>query len=283
MRYTIKKVLNSSVVLVHDADDNEFIMLKKGIGYGKRTGDALIEEGDNQIFVPIENSKSKQFQELINDIPIDILQLTQKIILEAEHVLHTTFDKNLYFLLADHLNFAIERMKKGIKITNRVFWEIKNYYPNEFKAGVLALYMVEDTLGIQLPQEEAANIAFHFANAIPTHSDTYDAIRYAKEIGAIINIVTFSLNRTLDKTSMHYMRFVTHIKFFIERYFSDNMLSSEYDTLYTQMKASYPKEERIALKVRDYLETKYEKELPKEELAFLIVHIARISAEKQVK
>lgn len=35
MNYIIKKVLNSSVVLVHDAKYNEFILLGKGIGYGK--------------------------------------------------------------------------------------------------------------------------------------------------------------------------------------------------------------------------------------------------------
>nr|WP_272873164.1 hypothetical protein [Clostridioides difficile] len=26
------------------------------------------------------------------------------------------------------------------------------------------------------------------------------------------------MNRTLDKKSMHYMRFITHIKFFVERF-----------------------------------------------------------------
>ncbi|WKK93441.1 CAT RNA binding domain-containing protein [Clostridioides difficile] len=36
MNYIIKKVLNSSVVLVHDTKDNEFILLGKGIGYGKK-------------------------------------------------------------------------------------------------------------------------------------------------------------------------------------------------------------------------------------------------------
>ncbi len=36
MNYVIKKVLNSSVVLVSDHENNEFILLGKGIGYGKR-------------------------------------------------------------------------------------------------------------------------------------------------------------------------------------------------------------------------------------------------------
>lgn len=39
-------------------------------------------------------------------------------------------------------------MCKGIKIINWVFWEIKNYYLNEFKVGMVVIYMVEERLGI---------------------------------------------------------------------------------------------------------------------------------------
>ncbi|HHN8471154.1 PRD domain-containing protein [Clostridioides difficile] len=276
MNYIIKKVLNSSVVLVHDANDNEFILLGKGIGYGKKTGEYICGSNDNQMFVSVENIKSKQFLELMDDIPVDILKLTQEIIVEAEKLLNSSFNKNLYLILADHFNFAIERMRKGIKITNRVFWEIKNYYPNEFKVGMVAIYMVEERLCIQLPEEEAANIAFHFANAMASDGNSYDTIKYAKVIGEIINIFVFSLNRTLDKKSMHYMRFITHIKFFVERFFSDSMLSSGDDLLFNQMKRSNPKEMLIALKVRDFLEKKYGKKLTNEEIAFLVIHIARV-------
>ncbi|HGM3506534.1 TPA: PRD domain-containing protein [Clostridioides difficile] len=277
MSYIIKKVLNSSVVLVHDVNDNEFILLGKGIGYGKKTGEYLYDSNNNQMFVPVENTKSKQFLELMDDIPIDVLKITQEIIVEAEKLLNSSFNKNLYLILADHFNFAIERMRKGIRITNRVFWEIKNYYPNEFKAGMVAIYMVEERLGIQLPEEEAANIAFHFANAMASDENSYDTIKYAKVIGEIINIFVFSLNRTLDKKNMHYMRFITHIKFFVERFFTDSMLISRDDLLFNQMKRSNPKEMSVALKVRDFLEKKYGKKLTNEEMAFLVVHIARVN------
>lgn len=275
--YQIKKVLNSSVVLVCDEKQNEFIMLGKGIGYGKKTGEEISMLEDNQMFVPVENSKSKQFEVLMDEIPVDVLQITQQIIIEAQKLLDTTFNHNLYFVLADHLNFAIHRMKQGINVSNRVFWEIKNYYPDEFKAGMLAICLVEDKLGIQLPQEEAANIAFHFANAMASDQENYDSIKYAKVIGEINNIVVFSINRTLDKQSIHYLRFITHIKFFVERYFTDCMLQNS-DTLYKQMESMYAKETAIALKIKQFLEQKYGKELPDEEVAFLVVHIARISS-----
>lgn len=45
---------------------------------------------------------------------------------------------SIYFTLSDHLNFAVERAKKNINITNRVYWEIKNYYSEEFRIGKYA-------------------------------------------------------------------------------------------------------------------------------------------------
>lgn len=278
MDYEIKKVLNSSVVLVCDNDKNEFILLGKGIGYGKKVGEYIASSQENQMFVPIENSKSQQFQELMDDIPVEILQITQEIILTAQKFLETTFQKNLYLILADHVNFAIKRMKEGITITNRIFWEIKNYYPEEFKAGMLAICLVEERLGIQLCEEEAANIAFHLANAMSSDKNAYDSIKYAKVIGEINNIIVFSLNRTIDKKSIHYMRFVTHIKFFVERYFTNSMLMNHNDTLFRQMGEVYPREMGIAMKIKEFLEKKYAIALPNEELTFLVVHIARISA-----
>ena len=67
MNYVIKKVLNSSVVLVSDHENNEFILLGKGIGYGKKAGESIDQSALNQMFVPVENTKSKQFEELMDE------------------------------------------------------------------------------------------------------------------------------------------------------------------------------------------------------------------------
>ncbi|MFR3430469.1 MAG: CAT RNA binding domain-containing protein [Holdemanella porci] len=50
MNYVIKKVLNSSVVLVSDHENNEFILLGKGIGYGKKVGESIDQSASNQIY-----------------------------------------------------------------------------------------------------------------------------------------------------------------------------------------------------------------------------------------
>lgn len=272
----IKKVLNSSVVLAEDEFHHEFILLGKGIGYGRKQGELLDENQGNQVYLPVDNNRSKQIISLMDSLPPEILEVTQEMIEQAQTLLKVSFGSNLIFVLADHLNFAIERLEKGIMITNRVFWEIKNFYPREFEAGLKSLDLIRERLRVQLPDEEAANIAFHFANAQSTDNPEYDTARYAKLIGEIINLVRYSLNRNFDTESIHYMRFVTHIKYFVERFFTQRLLHNEDDLLFNQLKRRYPKEMMIAEKVRAYLKEKYNRELPDEELTFLVIHISRM-------
>ena len=45
----IKKVLNSSVVLVEDDAHQESILLGKGIGFGQKPGNVIVENQENQV------------------------------------------------------------------------------------------------------------------------------------------------------------------------------------------------------------------------------------------
>ena len=273
----IKKVLNSSVVLVEDDAHQESILLGKGIGFGQKPGNVIVENQENQVFLPVDNARSRQILELVNSLPPVMLELAQEIVLDAQQRLNTPLGENLVFVLADHLNFALERIRSGLVITNRVFWEIKSFYPQEFEAGKHALELVRKQLHIELPEQETANIAFHLANAQAGSDPDYDAARNAKLIGDIINLVRYSLNRDLDASSIHTARFITHIKFFVDRFFTDKLLQNDDDLLFEQVRTRYSKELGIALKIKSYLYDKYERILPNEEVTFLVIHIARIA------
>lgn len=275
--YTIKKVLNSSVVLVTDQDGREFILLGKGIGYGKKPGVEVVQSEGDQVFVPVEEGRSGQVGELMGSMPPEIVEVTQEIVRESERLLSCELSPAIYLLLADHLNFALERVRQGMTITNRVFWEIKNYYPEEFRAGMLGVRLVEERMGIALPEEEAANIAFHIANAHGSDSSTCDAARYAKVIGKLINLVLFSLNRPVDTAGIHYRRFVTHVKYFVERYFTAHQLDGDDDALFLQMTAKYEREMSIAYKLKEYMEREYDELVTRDELVYLAVHIWRLA------
>lgn len=67
--------------------------------------------------------------------------------------------------MADHLNFAIKRLKDGIELNNPLEWEVKNYYKVEFDFASRSTQMVLKKYGVFLPEAEACSIALHIVNA----------------------------------------------------------------------------------------------------------------------
>lgn len=278
----IKRVLNSSVILAVDEYNKEFVCFGKGIGYGKKTGETVEKKIVDQIFMPIENAQVKEYVKLLDSIPPIYLEITQKIVSKAEKELDSKLNMSIYFTLSDHLNFAVERAKKNINISNRVYWEIKNYYSEEFKIGIYAIELLNEMTGTKLPEEEAANIAFHLINSQSQINDSRDSMKYAKMIGGIVNLVRYSIGSELKMEGIHYQRFITHVKFFAERFFNNEMLKDENDAMFEQIATLYPESMEIAFKINDYIKKVYDGVIPKDELTYLAVHINRLQAYNEI-
>lgn len=278
----IKRVLNSSVILAVDEYNKEFVCFGKGIGYGKKTGETVEKKIVDQIFMPIENAQVKEYVKLLDSIPPIYLEITQKIVSKAEKELDSKLNMSIYFTLSDHLNFAVERARKNINISNRVYWEIKNYYSEEFKIGIYAIELLNEMTGTKLPEEEAANIAFHLINSQSQINDSRDSMKYAKMIGGIVNLVRYSIGSELKMEGIHYQRFITHVKFFAERFFNNEMLKDENDAMFEQIATLYPESMEIAFKINDYIKKVYAGVIPKDELTYLAVHINRLQAYNEI-
>lgn len=277
----IQKVLNSSVVLAADEKGEDCILLGKGIGYGKKSGEQVEKNLADQIFIPLTNPDARHMLELFSSIPSVYLELTQDVVRYAEQQLNTQLNEHIYLVLTDHLHFAVERMRQGIVVTNRVFWEIKSFYKKEYAIGEYAVKMVNEQLNVELPREEAANIAFHIVNAGKDSKVNYDAMKAAKIMGEVVDIINYSVGYQFDKESIHYSRFLSHVQFFTERYLENKMLDNESEYLVEQIRPRYPRAIEIAEKVRTFFIKTYETVLSDEEVAYLAVYIARLMQDRR--
>lgn len=121
---------------------------------------------------------------------------------------------SICFILADHINFAIERLKKGLFISNSLIWEVQSLYPKEYEVALNSIKEINKKLKINLPEEEAVNIVFYLVNAQMGTNNRYNTGRHIKFIGEIINIIKNTSKCTLNKQSMDYMRFISHMRNF---------------------------------------------------------------------
>lgn len=223
----IIKIFNYSVLLVSDETCGEVIVMQKGIGFGKKVDDEVKVESESRVFVPVTKKDRSQLLELLEEIPAVYLEMTQKIVAYAQKKLQISLNEHIYLVLTDHLHFAVKRQEDNIRITNRVFWELKTFYPKEYQIGLYALTLAKELLGVELCEEEAANIAFHIVNAQKEEEAQFDAMRAAKLIGNVMTTVSYVMKCQPDKESIHYSRFISHMQYFAERFFTDKMLDSK--------------------------------------------------------
>ena len=272
----IEKVINNNIISAYDESGAEVIVMGRGIGFKKKQGEVVPADQISKIFRIKSRTLTEQFKELLANMPLERVRISDEIISHAKDHLKLKLNQSIYVTLTDHINFAIERVSQGIEPQNALLWEIKRFYPQEFQLGIYALELIHDRLGILLPEDEAGFIALHFVNA-EYGTDIRDAVKFPDQMQAIVDIVERDLGILLDESSLHYERFMTHIKFLIQRIYRKELLSSEDRELSLLMQRKYPREYQCSLKVAEYIMQATGSRLSEEEIMYLSVHIRRVT------
>lgn len=272
----IEKVINNNIISAYEKSGAEVIVMGRGIGFKKKQGEVVPADQISKIFRIKSRTLTEQFKELLANMPLERVRISDEIISHAKDHLKLKLNQSIYVTLTDHINFAIERVSQGIEPQNALLWEIKRFYPQEFQLGIYALELIHDRLGILLPEDEAGFIALHFVNA-EYGTDIRDAVKFPDQMQAIVDIVERDLGILLDESSLHYERFMTHIKFLIQRIYRKELLSSEDRELSLLMQRKYPREYQCSVKVAEYIMQATGSRLSEEEIMYLSVHIRRVT------
>lgn len=272
----IEKVINNNIISAYEESGAEVIVMGRGIGFKKKQGEVVPADQISKIFRIKSRTLAEQFKELLANMPLERVRISDEIISHAKDHLKLKLNQSIYVTLTDHINFAIERVSQGIEPQNALLWEIKRFYPQEFQLGIYALELIQDRLDILLPEDEAGFIALHFVNA-EYGTDIRDAVKFPNQMQAIVDIVERDLGILLDESSLHYERFMTHIKFLIQRIYRKELLSSEDRELSLLMQRKYPREYQCSVKVAEYIMQATGSRLSEEEIMYLSVHIRRVT------
>lgn len=272
----IEKVINNNIISAYEKSGAEVIVMGREIGFKKKQGEMVPADQISKIFRIKSRTLTEQFKELLANMPLERVRISDEIISHAKDHLKLKLNQSIYVTLTDHINFAIERVSQGIEPQNALLWEIKRFYPQEFQLGIYALELIQDRLDILLPEDEAGFIALHFVNA-EYGTDIRDAVKFPNQMQAIVDIVERDLGILLDESSLHYERFMTHIKFLIQRIYRKELLSSEDRELSLLMQRKYPREYQCSVKVAEYIMQATGSRLSEEEIMYLSVHIRRVS------
>lgn len=270
------KVLNNSLILAEDENQKEIIAMGKGIGFKSKAGDILEHTQIEKIFVLKSETAMEEYVKLIEETPIEYIEITNHIIKYANKKLNGTLSDQLFITLIDHIAYAIKRYKKNITLQNRLIWEVKKFYPKEFQIGLDSVDYINKILKINLPEAEAVNIAFHLINAQTDEQEMQNAMLTVKILKDIFNIIQYYFSIKINENSINYSRFLTHLQFFVQRILDGKMIESKDMFLFEQVSKKYPEEIKCANLIKDYIKKTLNKDISEEELFYLTIHIIRI-------
>lgn len=273
----IDKVINNNLVRAFDKNNKEILVMGCGLGFKKKIGEEIDPDKVEKIYYLEDANSTNKLVSLLSEIPIEVIQACNEIISYAKYSLGKKINDNIYISLTDHINFAVERAKQGINFKNALLWEIKRFYNHEFLIGKEAIKIIKKKLDVELPEDEAASIALHIVNAQLNSNNMDETLDITKMIQSILNIVKYHYNLELDEYSLHYERFITHLKFFAQRIFTGKEIEDDDNNLCEIMKVKYKSAYDCVGKIEKYIQKEFNHELTEDEKMYLAVHINRIT------
>lgn len=270
--YKVLKIFNNNVLLV-TLGNKEKILYSKGIGFGRTPGDIIPNYIKfDKIFSIEDQSNFSRFNELMTSIDHEIIGLCEEIIYMISKELKEELDEKIHISLADHIAFTIKRLKEKDEIFNPFLVETETLYRHEFEIARKAIYILEERMKLSIPDGEVGFITLHIHSA-RNKGKLSNTVKYAFLSSTIVEFIETALNIQVNRQSIDYARFITHLRFAIERILNNAPIKNE---LTTAIKNQYSSSYKLAIQVANLIEKQIYIKIPEDEIAFTAVHIEKL-------
>ena len=215
----IEKVINNNIISAYEKSGAEVIVMGRGIGFKKKQGEVVPADQISKIFRIKSRTLTEQFKELLANMPLERVRISDEIISHAKDHLKLKLNQSIYVTLTDHINSAVARYREGIALKNMMKIDIRKFYPKEYQVGMHAIEWIKEQTGEDLGDDEAAFIAMHIVSAELNAQNITDVNQITELINTVLQIVRIHFKIDLNEESISYERFLTHLKFFAARVF----------------------------------------------------------------
>ncbi|MFC0558203.1 PRD domain-containing protein [Halalkalibacter alkalisediminis] len=276
----INRILNNNVVVVKE-DNEEIIVMGSGIAFRKSRNDIIAPDKIEKVFVMKDKGEYEKFTQIIDQLPEAHIIVTEEIITQAEKTLKTKLNEHIHVALTDHVSFAIERVKQGYQIQNKLLNEIRVLYAAEFEIGLWAIRHIEDKLLIHLPEDEAGHIALHIHTAKMNGTTMNQAMNTTSILNDLIVKIEQKLKVKVEQDSISYQRLLTHLNFALRRVAEGQLTQDVDEDMHHLVKEKHKTAYQVSVELAEYLDAAYNYTLPTSELVYLSLHIQRIERNKK--
>lgn len=273
----IKQIYNNNIVLAINDENNEVILIGKGIAFGMEKGDLAPKNKIEKQFELKGDAKYK-FQQLIQDTPIDYIIASEEMIAFIKEKYKKKLSDTIYVTLTDHIMNTVERIRMGIEFDNALLANVKQLYHEEYLIALESLDILRKKFHIRIDDSEANFIALHVINAELDSNmmQVYTITQIIEEISVILK-EHYEID---EKKNYSYDRFITHCRFFVQRVLNETAPLTETESdndLLNMMKIKYPGQADCICEICSLIKKKYSYNVNQSEQLYLMMHMVKVT------
>ncbi|RIU92663.1 glucose PTS transporter transcription antiterminator GlcT [Oceanobacillus picturae] len=272
--YKVVKALNNNVLIALDDNQQEVVIIGKGIGFNKSKDSIIPENTVEKLFVLRNEKAQEHYKSLIPDLDENTLNTIISSIEIIRRRTRTILSEKVHVALTDHILFATTRLLNGMAIKNPFLTETKALYPFEYEVAAEVVEFINHSMQIDLPEGEIGFIALHVHSAI-TDKAVSDVNRYSKLIIQLIEMIEVQLRVTIDREGMEYARLLRHLRYTIERVLNDEIVQ-EPEKIASLLKSEYPTCYNLSWKIIKIMQQTLKKPVYEAEAVYLTMHLQRL-------
>lgn len=271
--YRVSKVLNNNGVIAIDMDENkEYVILGKGVGFGKKVSQRF-DKPEGCTTYRLEQEKERgSAKELVKGIEPEYLEIADAILTESQKVFGDSIDRGILFPLADHISFAVARIRRNEQISNPLTEDIKVLFYSEFKVAETLKTILRERLQIEIDDHEVGYVALHIHSAIGDEKVSV-AMQTARAVRKCIDMIEKATGKPIDVLSLSYNRLMNHMKYMVARASTGEKLNLDMNEY---MLDQYPQAYKVATDICKNLEGCIGHNLDETETGYLAMHIQRV-------
>lgn len=271
--YRVSKVLNNNGVIAIDMDENkEYVILGKGVGFGKKVSQRFDKPEGCTTYRLEQETERGSAKELVKGIEPEYLEIADAILTESQKVFGDSIDRGILFPLADHISFAVARIRRNEQISNPLTEDIKVLFYSEFKVAETLKTILRERLQIESDDHEVGYVALHIHSAIGDEKVSV-AMQTARAVRKCIDMIEKATGKPIDVLSLSYNRLMNHMKYMVARASTGEKLNLDMNEY---MLDQYPQAYKVATDICKNLEGCIGHNLDETETGYLAMHIQRV-------
>jgi transcriptional antiterminator len=270
----VKKTLNNNVLIAQHDAYGEVVLIGKGIGFNRKSGDPIQNDIAEKMFVLKGEKEQEQYKNLLPLLNEDISNVIISAIELIRERTNSFLNEHIHIALTDHILFAINRLMRGMEIRNPFLVETRTLYPFEYEIAREVVGMINDMTDVNLPEGEVGFIALHIHSAM-MNKDLSEVNQHSQLISRLTSMIEQQLDVTINKESVDYMRLVRHIRYTIERVLREERVE-EPEKIAKLLKEEYPLCYNLSWKLIKMMQQTLRKPVYDAEAVYLTMHLQRI-------